>query len=251
MATKLPHYIAPCMPPLAILMARELLHRLESPDRVPRVIYGGMGLLALAGLAIVVAGFASQFVFEEFAGWALVVPGLIALLGGAAALWEGLRRDNLGLACWICGIATALAFTAAMFFSMPRLAPVQVLTAAALHATDRARALDGTVDPGDLFTFAYFEPSLFFYTGGEMETGREEELAKRLAALKPGRPLFVLCREKHVNNVEDMLPPGAEVEVEAFDSLRLRDSRLAEQFRKEQRFRIRVMRILLPGEAEG
>ena len=160
-ATKLPNYIFPLYPALAILTARFLIGWRDGVLAVPRwVMAAGIG-----GMALVAAGVVAGMILadEQFPGlgvWAVL--GLLPLAGAVGMAWA-LRRGN----------RSALVTTAAV----ASVAFVGLIVALPPSIVDRQKApkelvrASGAGDPTrDLrvATFDWFPPSVTYYSGREV-----------------------------------------------------------------------------------
>lgn len=251
-ATKLVHYVAPSLIPLAVLAAREVVHRVgqesESGGRAPWILDMGWVLATFTALAGCAAAVAAAVVFEGAPWPAFLAIGVVGVLGFTTT-WLARFRRGLGTAClWGGGTLIAMFFVAKVF-AMGQLAQVQGVATAAIEAAERARAEYGEVRDGDLFTFAHFAPSTLYYTRLAMRMGREPELDRALASLDPGETMWIIAREKHTRHVTERIPANARVtRVDAYDSLVMRDQGWErEHFRKRDRFRIRLFTVVRDG----
>jgi len=154
--TKLPSYITPCFPALAVLLGGLMADVCARSASVPRVWFR----LALLGLVIagVVAGVglavATWFVPVETAFAAL---GLVPLLGGAAALWLW-RRDRDRDA--VAAVAVSAVALVGLVFGvlMPRVGALQ----------EQDDVCEQMFRPGagvEVGHFGMLEPSWVFYAG--------------------------------------------------------------------------------------
>lgn len=175
--TKLPHYVLPAYPALAILAARLIDAGGETVDRLShwsaRVGFGVWGLLLLVFCAGTVA-FAWRF-DPNFVPALLLPAGLAAAVGLFAlrCLWLGDVARGLTFAIAASGLIFALIFQAAA----PRAEAFWLSrSAAALVAQHRP-------DPGiPVASAGYTEPSLVFLLGTKTVLGDGEKAARHLAA---------------------------------------------------------------------
>lgn len=246
MTTKLPHYIAPAFPALALLTAREVAWFVAHPECRPRIVSAGFWFMAIVGLAVVGAGVAARVLVEDLAWWAVMLPGVVLVAGFGLAGWWMRDRRPCEPACALAAFTTALFFLVMMTITMPRVAGVQVVTVATLDAMELAALDDGAVGNDELFTYSHFEPSLFFYSQGHMNNGKRQELAAFLEGVAPGRRALVLVREKHLDELGRLLPGEWVVAIRAYDSLVLRSESLEARFRKKDRYRIRLVELVRP-----
>jgi hypothetical protein len=171
--TKLPNYILPIYPALAVLTGRFLDRwrggEVRPPAWVMSVCLSGFALLGV-GTAFGFAAVGGLFPFKlpaglplpELRAWALL--GLVPLAGAAAAAW-----------CWhqqqYGRLIASLAAAAVLF-----LGPVAVWGGAVLDAHKAPRPLaqavqdQATARDIRVACYGYFQPSLVFYCGREVST---------------------------------------------------------------------------------
>jgi 4-amino-4-deoxy-L-arabinose transferase-like glycosyltransferase len=194
-STKLPNYVLPLYPALAILTANFLVRWRDGTLAVPRWVMsaggvGGMVLVAVVvGLGLLVAGGAipvlprSARVFPGLEKWAVL--GLVPL-AGAVMMGRFLRRGDRG------GYVAAMAAAAVAFMGLvaayPPLefdrykSPRELVRAARLADPD-CDVRVGSID--------WFQPSVVFYARREVQKfSTAEEVAAFLANPTPGY-LFV------------------------------------------------------------
>ncbi len=191
--TKLPHYIAPAYPPLAILTARFLVRWMTREITPPRwVIPTGMVGLALTGLAVGVGMlvFDGSLVslppklpsFPGLAGWAWI--GLVPL-AGAGLMYHFRRRDDRPKVVISLAASTVL-FVGLLAF--PLLVVDERKAVKRLVAESGARQLDREVRVG---SFEYTMPSLTFYVGRRVERFGDAGAAAEFLAFPIDSYLFV------------------------------------------------------------
>ena len=183
-ATKLPNYVFPIYPALAILTARFLTLWRDGTVPMPRwILPAGAAALAVVGVA-----FAGGLVYadREFPGvgfWAVL--GTIPVLGAAVMAWF-LRRGEQR------GVVNAMAVASVAFVGLAVALPAEVV--------DRKKAPrelvreTGLANPDRdvrVAAYAWFQPSVVFYTGREVaELKTAEKAAEFLSVPTPGY-LFV------------------------------------------------------------
>lgn len=192
-ATKLPHYVLPAWPALAILAALGAVRLMSTPsaagdERPPwitaaRVLFASTGVLLGAGLAV--------------APWFLPVPalripavsvGLLMLAMTSLALWHHRRGRHTAVIITLIAGMSLVVLTAALRL-LPAIETVKV--SPPLAAALRAHATPGT----PVTTCGYGEPSLIFYlNAGPVES--IEEGALREWAARPGRGLLAMTEPK-------------------------------------------------------
>jgi 4-amino-4-deoxy-L-arabinose transferase-like glycosyltransferase len=192
--TKLPNYIVPAYPPLALLTARFLdrwrrgvvpFHRwlaLASLALLTLIGVGvGAGLLVAGGVMTPAA--ARLQTITGLAGWAWI--GVVPVAGAAAGYWC-LNRDRRA------GVVTALAAAAVGFVGLAVLLPVR-----AVESVKGPRALvaaAGVCRPTDevrVASLGYFQPSLVFYCRREVSSLYLPKEAVDL--LRGPLPAYVFC----------------------------------------------------------
>lgn len=194
-ATKLPHYVLPLYPALAIIAARAAVQQ-PSPDasfvRPGAVLYGFVSLAA-AGL---VATVATLFPSQSLVGY--VAAGLIGLggLAVAALFWQG-RAYKGGLAA--CALAAFFAWTM-LGGVLPGVSALQVSPRIAAALEDAGRhPLKDNAKPVALA--GYSEPSAVFLLGTETILTSGDEAARLLeegrvsaAVVNSGEETFFLSK---------------------------------------------------------
>ena len=193
-STKLPNYVLPLYPAIAILTANFLVRWRDGTLALPRWVMaagaGGMaGVAAAVGLGLLVAGGAvpvlpgTARVFPGLEKWAVL--GLVPLAGAAAMAWFLRKGDRTGYVTAAAGSAAVFvglvaAFPPAEFdrYKSPR----ELVRATGLADPDR----DVRVAAVD-----WFQPSVVFYTRREVQKlASAEDVTAFLANPTPGY-LFV------------------------------------------------------------
>ena len=183
-ATKLPNYIFPLYPALAILSARFLVAWRDGILAVPGwVMAVATGATALTGAVAIVGVILAERTFPGLGIWAVV--GIIPL-AAAVAMARALRSGNR------VRVVFAAAAGSVLF--------VGVLVTLPPVVVDRQKAPrdlvrdSGTADPTRdlrLASFAWFQPSIVYYSGREVKVLESpESVAKFLQVPTPGY-LFV------------------------------------------------------------
>ena len=193
-ATKLPNYVLPLYPALAILTANFLVRWRDGTLAVPRWLMpaaaGGMLFVGIAaGLGLLVAGGAVPVlpakarVFPGLEKWAVL--GLVPLAGAVMMAWF-LRKGDRG------GYVTAAAVSAAAFVGLvAAFPPLEVDRYKSPRELVRASGLTDPAKDARVGGFDWFQPSVVFYTGRKLEhVPTPEKAAEFLAVPTPGY-LFV------------------------------------------------------------
>lgn len=184
--TKLPHYVLPLYPALAILTALAAEEgALAMRGWAPKVAAGLLPLLALALLAGVTAG----FVLYERTIPIVALVLLLAALGVAIAAWRSTMDGLFGTAAVQAVAASAIVAWGAYAFAVPQFRTVAISPrlVAAVQAAERAGACRGP----ELATAGFREPSLVFLGGTNLAMTDGAGAAQFLAG--PGcRAAFVV-----------------------------------------------------------
>jgi 4-amino-4-deoxy-L-arabinose transferase-like glycosyltransferase len=155
-STKLPNYIIPCYPALALMTALFVDRWFSKPASVPRAwLWVTFGILAVAGLGIVVGMPVAARVLAE-PNWALGLAGLVPLVGALVGLWF-VGRWQLSRAAIALGVTAA---ALSLFLS-----GVTVLEADRFHNTQQFvdAIAEQSAGPAQVASFRYFRPSMVFY----------------------------------------------------------------------------------------
>jgi 4-amino-4-deoxy-L-arabinose transferase-like glycosyltransferase len=154
--TKLPHYVMPLIPPLAVLAAAGAGSRLPSASRnsvrIGCVLFGVAGSLIVTAIPWALAKLGNGL--DPLAAFGTLA--IVVLMGlAASAAWRGRLAAALGTAA-ACGMLTSLVVFAVV---IPRLQR--------LWLTERTAAVVGTIASPDaaVWVVGYREPSLVFLLG--------------------------------------------------------------------------------------
>ena len=152
--TKLPNYVTPCYPALALLAGRFLSSWRASTSHPRGWLQLGLANLVLVGVAVLVGLPIAAHRFLPGSEW-LGVVGLIPIIGGVFC-WTLLRQEKHRLS------STALAFTAVAFVvCLMAIVPRQVGRYQRYHDfLQRAAKHDGPIA-----AYGHLEPSWIFYSG--------------------------------------------------------------------------------------
>ena len=183
--TKLPHYVLPTYPALALLTAWAV--GAAAPELGRRWVVWLQALLGFGALAIAAVCIVLPFLAEAGFLWQSVPSCLIALAGVGGALrlaWQGRRRRAL---LW-GGLGSVLFFAwtaAALLPQMEKFFPSRMLV-------EEWHRLQPTGEP-PLASSSFHEPSLVFLAGTKTLLGRPQQLAQYLAE-RPGAVVLVSDR---------------------------------------------------------
>lgn len=154
--TKLPSYVLPAYPALALLTATFLERWMMDPAKMSQnLARGALGSLVLVGLGILIAmPIVTYYLLPGY--WPLAFVGIIPLIGGIGCLWF-FEHGHVPTSVATC-TATAVLFCVAMFgVAAPQVATQQ--NSAPL--VEQAAELQGGAPR--VATYDFFVPSLVFY----------------------------------------------------------------------------------------
>jgi 4-amino-4-deoxy-L-arabinose transferase-like glycosyltransferase len=177
--TKLPHYVLPLYPALALLAAKSAMALGEEGMVEPRAWLRPIfpWLWAILGLVLSV----TLLALPAWLGVGLLYPGGIAVAATLATAWHVLRRERLRLgpsSAFVAVLAALLVLVPGFLGILPMLDPVWLSRSAArLVATERK--------PGEIVSSSGFaEPSLVFLLGTATELVSPEIAGADLASGK-------------------------------------------------------------------
>jgi len=154
--TKLPSYVLPAYPALALLTATFLDRWIRAPSSVSRsLVRGALGSFAVVGLGIMIAmPIVAHYLLPGY--WALALVGLVPLIGGAYCLWL-FEQGRVPASVVTCTV-TAVLFCVAMFgIAAPKVGSMQNSQPLIEQATGHQGGSPRVA------TYDYFVPSLVFY----------------------------------------------------------------------------------------
>ncbi|MDB5384602.1 MAG: glycosyl transferase family 39 [Planctomycetaceae bacterium] len=201
--TKLPSYVLPAYPALALITARYITEWLREPSGTSRwltrlgfLILPAAGLFVLIGVPIAISRFLPG---QWYLGWA----GMIPLIGGAWAFRLTERQCFERAARVFAGVA--LLFTATLF----GIVSVQVNP----HQTSLALMSEiyAETETAEIGAFDYFEPSLVYYARGPVQRIKTAQQSAQFLTQNPDA--FLIIRDKHKSVIEAAL--GHDVQVVA------------------------------------
>lgn len=212
-ATKLPNYVSPCYPAVALVTAwwlRDALQKVAPPVALLRFGYASLGVFGLAaGLGL------SAVSLLLLDGGVLIGLPAVAAVAGAVAAWVMLSlgdRRSSGLVF----AAGCLLFTAtAMSVSTQCASPHQE----GPRLAESIRRLDGSLPapsspessaqpPTRVGLCGYFAPTVVYYLGRPVEQVPQEGLAEFLAG--PGPSIVLMPADLHARSAEH-LPAGTRI----------------------------------------
>lgn len=176
-SSKLPAYVLPALPPLVLLAARRV-GELDAKEFLRDTALGGALAAAAAGGACLLLARTDSFSqLAPAAPWFLLA--LSALLAGGAGAILLARRQNVGYAALLLGLAMPV---------VVQLAMAGAHAVDELHSTERViESLFGeerpTTDTAPFYSVGTFDPSLPFYLGRPVVmVGYRSELGAGIAA---------------------------------------------------------------------
>jgi 4-amino-4-deoxy-L-arabinose transferase-like glycosyltransferase len=223
-ATKLPNYMLPVYPALAVLTARFLtrwrageliLPRWTMPGAVAGLAFVGVavagGLAVAGGVGNVLPPSARVFPGAERWAWIGAIP-----LAAAVVMWLAVKADDRArFVRAVAGGAVAFTAAAAAFAALP------------IDARKAPRDLvreSGVADPSRDLRLAHcdwFQPSVVFYAGREVQEMKSAEMAAGFLAVPTPGYLFIPASTWEL--VEPKVPVPTRIAARHYDFLRNRD----------------------------
>jgi 4-amino-4-deoxy-L-arabinose transferase-like glycosyltransferase len=208
--TKLPSYVLPAYPALALIVAVFVEQWLREPAMVRRwLLWPALGAIAVAGVGLLVGLplAAARFLPGEFA---LGLIGIVPLAGGLVAVGLAARRPQRAV---LAVAVTAFAFVTTLFgFGAVEVSRHQ--TSASL--VEQARR--GGAAAMDLATFDLNAPSLVFYARQRVQGYFDAEEVRKFfdASANP----YLITRADQLDRLRGVLPRDVEVVVRQKQFLR-------------------------------
>ena len=189
--TKLPQYILPVLPALALLIANALLSPLAPPGRIQRfLVLTGYGLAVLWGLVLAGASFWLAITYGGQSGGSAFIFAMLAGLLVSFILWRlwgWYRGRQLGDLLAICGagIALHLVLIAGLFASLSQ-----------IHIANRLKAHIASLPsrPAAIALVGYHEPSAVFHLGQDILLLDVKQAALFMAEAPDG---LAIIEERH------------------------------------------------------
>ena len=200
-ATKLPSYVLPAYPAIALLTAAFLDRWLAEPLAVPKgLLRWALVSPALVGLGVVIALPIVAAKFAPGEAW-LALLGLVPIAQAIAALyWSETARPRPALVSFA---ALTVVFVVSLF-------GVAAVRISRHHSNGplmaEAHRLNGVQAP--LATYRHFEPTLAFYAASRLEP--RDEPAQVAAFLATSDDALVVTRDEFVDELLAQVP-GAQV----------------------------------------
>ncbi len=210
-ATKLPNYVFPLYPALAILTARFLVAWRDAEVTVPRWLMpaGAVGLL-LVGVGVAGGMLYADRTFPGLASWAII--GVVPVAGGIAMAWF-LRQGDRGGAVLAVSVA-AVVFVGSVIAWPPAVLEQQRAPRELVRASD----LTNPTREVRVATFEWFQPSVVFYTGREV--GRLESASAVGVFLAVPTPGYLFVPAKVWEKLSTDLPASYRVIAQHHDFLK-------------------------------
>ncbi len=203
LSTKLPHYILPIFPALALITARALGGAGDEKANVPAYIpYGlcGLGIVLLAG-----GGVVGWVVEPALVGWRLPLVLSPLCLGWAIAV----HRSKQYFRAWPYLVGSMLLFILlAAHVMVPHLDRFRVIHQAAAYAARWARENAQQGRQPRILAHRYREPGMLFYARQDIPKVSDDELNEAL--MLPG-PVLVIARKRFYEEMPENLRSGFRV----------------------------------------
>jgi 4-amino-4-deoxy-L-arabinose transferase-like glycosyltransferase len=196
LGTKLPHYILPIFPALALITARALVGAEEDKGTPPGYILHGLCGL---GIVLLIGGVAGWIMQPAVAGWRLPLTLLPLCLGWAIAV----HRPNQYPFTWPYLVGSMLLFIlVAAHVMVPHLDRFRVVHQAAAHAARWAEEKTQHGQRPRLLAYRYREPGMLFYARQGIAKVGDDRLQEALVL--PG-PLLVIARSRFYEQMSEDL----------------------------------------------
>lgn len=199
-STKLPSYVTPAYPALAIITAAWIESWLAAPEKVSRwIVRQSMVSLIVVGIALTAAlpVIAAYLLPGEEV---LAIVGLILVMGGSLGLWWAVRRPNRAAAALV---VTSLAFITSLF----GFAAVRVSRHQNSAATIRGLQAGGQHPPLAAFDFAV--PGLVYYAHDRVPQIKYAEQA--IGHLRSSPEAKIITYSRGYEELRPLLPAGVGV----------------------------------------
>lgn len=199
-ATKLPNYIVPCYPALALLTGYWLVNAVRKTE-IPRFwLRMGTGSCAVVGLALII-GMSIAATMHLDSDFLVPAAGLIPVLGGIICLvLLAKQRDSHAVLTFTATCALFPIF--ALGISAPRVSPYQTSPRIAQHLAEIEAAAVG--DSPKLAYFRYTKPNVVFYLGKPVKGITTE--VEAIEFLEAQEDSFLVIPEKVFGEMRDKFP---------------------------------------------
>jgi 4-amino-4-deoxy-L-arabinose transferase-like glycosyltransferase len=198
--TKLPSYVTPAYPALALL-AGACIERLLSGESAVKTYWlkaAAISLAAVGAVGIVAVTYAARIYLpgEEWLALIGVSPLLIGLIALSFAGRQMLRAFASSIAIAACAITLSV-----FGFATPRISARQ-------HITDLLGTAQTTERPAHLASFAVHEPSWVFYANREVPFLTTDRESEAINFLRYADTALITTRSEY-NRIRERLPMGA------------------------------------------
>jgi 4-amino-4-deoxy-L-arabinose transferase-like glycosyltransferase len=200
--TKLPSYVLPAYPALAIICGALVDAWLREPARFRGfMLRAALGSLPMVGIGILIAlPIIAHFVLPG-EGW-LGLIGLILVIGGGYACWQS-EAGRATRAAVAVAASTVVFATLVFGFAAPYVGHRQnswpVVATAHQNALGKVR----------IATFDYFQPSLVYYAADRVD--RVGTLADAAALLRDDPGAYIVTRDNYLDELQTLLPPDVTI----------------------------------------
>ena len=202
-STKLPNYIIPCYPALALMTALFVERWITRPQSVPRAWpWIAFGILGLAGAGIAIGTpIVARLLLEP--DWTLGLAGLVPLAGALTGIWFTWQRDSARAAASL-GISSAVFMLWAFGVTLPRADRYQ-------NSQSFVDTIDQLSDgPANVASFRYFRPSMVFYGHQPVTKLPEPEDVGAFFDSHP-QDAFLYTMDEQMPKLSKLLPPDVVV----------------------------------------
>lgn len=210
-ATKLPHYIFPLYPALAIMVAATIVKAGDRPERLRGWLAGGGWLYLAGGLAAAAAVVASPLLLPAHPAWPVAIGFGLVLTAAVVAVSRALIGGRALAASRLLIVAAPLAFAGLFWLIVKPIEPAIKLAAPMASTVAEAAGTEA-----EIYLAGYGEPSFYYYLGhphdrpvqriAESEIGLSEalgnsravvlvaprELMEQAAAMAGDRPIEIV-----------------------------------------------------------
>ena len=199
--TKLPNYITPCYPALALLTARMIEGYLAQPGLLGRLSWRvALGSLAVVGVSLIIGLPIAALTILPGEAW-LGVVGCVPIAGAWLA-WTFSQQGNLHRALQSLA-ATALAISLALFgWVLPRVDRHQTSENIVAAIRDRDQSPE---TPFQLMTYRFSQPSLIFYAQRRIHNWGEATKVEEFFRQFPN-DAYVITRSENLPELQPILP---------------------------------------------
>jgi 4-amino-4-deoxy-L-arabinose transferase-like glycosyltransferase len=200
-ATKLPNYVVPCYPALAVVVGSWFSAAIDRATARDWRLRAGYWTVAVVGIAATITLVILSKMLLGTDAWP-ALPGVVAVTGGIVCIVV-LRRGNVRGSIAVC-VATGLVFTTtAMTFTAYRASQLEEGPKIGGQVYDLVKT---SHEVPRVATYGYFTPSLVYYLGHTVERlDKPEDIATFFAqggdAIVAPRAAFEKQREQLPNDV--------------------------------------------------